>query len=127
MRFDKKLAKNFLLDISFLIIEIFFISVLYKDNLLLTTIVLILSFSGIYFWHKKRYIILFLSGALLGPLAEIIAIHFGVWNYTNPTITGIPMWLPPAWGMATVIINRFAEFMLLIHEKKANYTIRLSR
>ena len=70
-----------------------------------------------HFWHGKHDIIFFISGGVLGPFAEIIAIHFGVWQYTNPDFLGIPMWLPLAWGFVSVMLLRIAETFVSIERK----------
>jgi hypothetical protein len=49
---------------------------------------------------------------VLGPFAEIISIHFGVWQYANPTLLGIPVWLPLGWGFGIVFMKRVAETIL---------------
>ncbi|MEK6888083.1 MAG: hypothetical protein AABX14_04005 [Candidatus Aenigmatarchaeota archaeon] len=92
-------------------------SLLYENTPLLTVTLIILWCFGIYFWHKKRDIILFVSGAIFGPLAETVAIHFGAWSYANPTLLGIPLWLPFGWGITIVMIVRFAELFIRIEKK----------
>ncbi len=52
------------------------------------------------FTRQERLILLL--GATFGPLAEIIAVHFGVWSYSHATVIGIPLWLPLLWGLASV-------------------------
>ncbi len=52
------------------------------------------------FTRQERLILCL--GATFGPLAEIIAVHFGVWSYSHATIIGIPLWLPLLWGLASV-------------------------
>ena len=43
-------------------------------------------------------------GAVLGGLGEISAVHFGVWQYPAPFVFGIPIWVPFAWGLITMVI-----------------------
>ena len=43
-------------------------------------------------------------GAVLGAVGEISAVHFGVWQYPAPFAFGIPVWVPFAWGLITMVI-----------------------
>ena len=52
--------------------------------------------------HSDR--IAFVIGAIIGPVCEAILTHAGAWHYANPTIIGIPAWLPLLWGMTIVVI-----------------------
>jgi hypothetical protein len=33
-------------------------------------------------------------------------VHFGVWRYANPTLLGVPLWFPVAFGTAALIGKR---------------------
>jgi len=48
-------------------------------------------------------------GGILPTFGEMLAVHKGVWNYSNPNILGVPLWLPLAWGLASFSINRFVN------------------
>lgn len=109
MGITNKIKKELVLEVIIYCIAIFSIVVLFQNNLLLTGVLLIAWVIGIVFWHKKHDIVFFVSGAILGPIGEIICIHFGVWQYANPNFLGIPLWLPFAWGLATIFIKRVAE------------------
>ena len=55
-------------------------------------------------WRKSGALSIFVAAAIVGPLAEGISVHCGAWQYASPTFLGIPMWLPLAWGLATVVV-----------------------
>jgi hypothetical protein len=55
---------------------------------------------------NKKSLHLFWAGFILGPLAEAFCIYFGAWQYSNPFVFGIPMYLPFVWGNATLFIKR---------------------
>ena len=44
-----------------------------------------------------------------GSLAEAVFVHFGVWHYTNPTLLGVPLWFPLAFGTAALIGERLVR------------------
>lgn len=90
---------------------------LYMDNILLTLVFSILIILGVKFWRKKYDIYFFLAGFIIGPISEIICISFGVWQYANQSILGIPIWLPLCWGAFAVLIKRTAEFFIKIEKK----------
>ncbi len=114
MRFTKRVRRELLLEVLLFCFGMLFISLFYLDNILLT-LLLIMGWSvGIKFWHRKDDFYFFLSGAVVGPIGEIVCIHFGAWKYTNPSFLGIPIWLPFAWGLAMMLIKRVAETFLKV-------------
>jgi len=56
----------------------------------------LLSLSG---WRYWKY---YLSCAVLGAISEILVIHGGAWSYALPQLLGIPLWVPFAWGNASL-------------------------
>ena len=64
---------------------------------------------GASFWRRIPVIILYLIGAVLGPLGETIGVRSGAWQYSSPTFLGIPLWLPFAWGAMTVLIRAVSD------------------
>jgi len=60
-------------------------------------------------WRRIPFIILYLIGAILGPLGEMIGVRSGAWQYSSPTFLGIPLWLPFAWGAMTVLIRAVSD------------------
>ena len=114
MQFKKRLKKELLLEFIPYIIGIISISTLYLDNILLTLVLFAAYFLGLFIWHKKHDLIFFVIGAIIGPIGEIICIHYGVWHYSNPSFLGIPFWLPLAWGLAVMLIKRVSETFVKI-------------
>lgn len=39
----------------------------------------------------------------------MVFVRFGVWRYVNPTVAGIPLWFPPAFGTAGLSGQRLAH------------------
>jgi len=117
MGFGKKLGKEMFLELIIFCLGVASISIFFTNNVALSLLLILIWVAGIKFWHKKHDVYFFVSGAFVGTVAEIICIHFGVWQYANPTIFGIPMWLPLAWGFATMLIKRIAETFVKIEGK----------
>jgi len=80
----------------------------WTNNILVTAILVTAYCVRYYFWPNKEDHVLYVGGAILGPIAEIIATKVGIWQYTLPTFLNIPLWLPFAWGFAAVLIIRIA-------------------
>ena len=117
MPFTKKIEKELIYEIILFCGGILAISLYYENNLLLTALLAIAWMIGIKTWHKKHDIYFLLAGATIGPVGEIVCIHFGAWQYANPSFLGIPMWLPFVWGLAVVLVKRFAEIFIKIEMK----------
>ncbi len=66
---------------------------------------------------KWRFLKTSLISAALGLIAEIIAIAFNAWQYTEPQIFGITFWLIPLWGIAALFFLALSE---LIGELKSS-------
>jgi|GEM_PF-4946825 len=65
---------------------------------------------AVIFWHGRRHILVFFVGAALGTLGEYICIKLGFWHYHYPFFRslGVPVSLPLAWGLSSVIAGRIA-------------------
>nr|AQS34583.1 hypothetical protein [uncultured archaeon] len=106
--FEKERIFDFILYILGITLIINF----YHSNTLLLVIISIFWLAGLIIWRNYNDFIFFLVGAVIGTIAEIICINEGVWQYSNPSFIGIPIWLPFAWGLATILIKRTAESIL---------------
>jgi len=105
----QKAVRLFLIDLLIFTIAVSMISLFYMNDILLT-VLLSLLFIGVFrLLYVKKNLYQFALGAFFGSLAEVICIHFGAWTYTNPTLFGIPLWLPVGWGIAVVTIIRMSE------------------
>ena len=55
-------------------------------------------------WHTRTDLLFFVLAAVLGSLGEATAVRFGAWQYAS-TATGIPLWLPLAWGIVVLYLK----------------------
>ena len=117
MAITKKIEKELIYEIVLFCAGITAISLFYANNFLLTFLLIITWLIGMKGWHKNHDIYFLIAGAIIGPLGEIVCIYFGAWRYVNPTFFGIPIWLPLAWGLAIMLIKRFAEIFVKIEKK----------
>jgi hypothetical protein len=85
------------------------IALLWRNNMLLSAIVLVECLIAFLLWHERRDVSFFFILAVFGTLAEAVFVRFGVWRYVNPTIAGIPLWFPLAFGTAGLSGQRLAH------------------
>lgn len=114
MQLTKIVRKELILEFMIFIGGMASIVIFYQNNFLLTFLLATGWLIGILFWHKNHDIYFYVAGAILGPLSEIVAIYFGAWEYTNPSFLGIPIWLPFAWGLVTMMLKRISETFVKI-------------
>ena len=84
----------------------------WTNNLLATGLIIGLFLIRFCFWRKEGDVAVYLVGAILGPVTEIIATRLGIWTYAAPSFLNIPLWLPFAWGFAAVLFVRIAQNLL---------------
>jgi uncharacterized membrane protein YoaT (DUF817 family) len=82
------------------------IVLLWRDNMLLFIVILVEGMVALGFWHDRYDLSVLLVIAVLGSLAEAVFVHSGVWRYANPTLLGVPLWFPVAFGTAALIGKR---------------------
>jgi uncharacterized membrane protein YoaT (DUF817 family) len=82
------------------------IVLLWRDNMLLFIVILLEGMVALGFWHDRYDLSVLLVIAVLGSLAEAMFVHSGVWRYANPTLLGVPLWFPVAFGTAALIGKR---------------------
>jgi len=88
------------------------IVLLWRQNTLLLAAALGEAVVALRLWHERYDLIFFLTLATLGTLAEIVFVQAGVWRYTNPTLVGIPIWFPLAFGTAGLACERLVAGLL---------------
>ncbi len=99
---------SILLSLCLIIFVIFSISLAYRNDLLLTILILAGCAAGFLFWHEKADVYCFIVGMIAGPITEIFTTGAGAWVYTNPSFLGIPLWLIPLWGLSILVVRRLA-------------------
>lgn len=82
------------------------IVLLWRDNLLLLIVVLVEGLVVLGLWHDRYDLAFFLVIAMLGSLAEVVFVQFGVWSYANRTFLMHP---PSAFGTAALIGERLVR------------------
>ena len=117
MKLTKVIKKELVWETAIFCFGVLSISLFHSQSILLTILLIIYWMIGIKFWHKKHDFYFFVTGAIIGSIGEVVCIHFGAWQYTNPNLLGIPIWLPFAWGIFIMLIKRIAETFVRIEMK----------
>jgi hypothetical protein len=66
---------------------------------------LLLSGFMLHRWHSRADLVSFLAAMALGTIADVVAVSFGVWEYSKPLYL-IPIWLPLGWGIIGLFLKR---------------------
>ena len=110
MRTTRETGKELAAEISLFAVGTGAIALCHGRPLLLTALLIGTATAAIVaFWPGSHVVVLYAIGAVVGPCGEMIGVRAGAWRYACPTFLGIPLWLPFAWGLATVLVRGIAE------------------
>jgi len=109
MKHSKQLWIELIMELAAFSVLVASVSLLWRNNLLLFAVALVECLAGLALWHDRLDLSFFLVIGILGSLAEVVFVHFGVWYYVNPTFLGIPLWFPLAFGTTGLIGGRLAR------------------
>ncbi len=98
------------------------VSLLWRNNLLLLGAMSAECVVALALWHDRLDLSFFLVIGLLGALAEALFVHSGVWQYANPTVLGIPVWFPVAFGTTGLIGGRMARTLAALWDLAGSST-----
>ena len=87
------------------------VMLLWRNNVLLTIVMVVECVIALVLWHERIDVSFFLVIAVFGTVAELVFVRVGVWQYANPTLLGIPLWFPLAFGTTGLIGGRLARAM----------------
>lgn len=59
--------------------------------------------------RRLETLVVLISGSLIGPLCESLAITRGAWHYALAEVLGMPLWLPLGYGLFAVFVALAAE------------------
>lgn len=88
----------------------------WRNNPLLLALMAVECPLALWLWHERLEVSFFLIIAVLGSLAEAVFVRCGVWQYANPTVLGIPLWFPLAFGTTGLIGMRLGRAVAALWE-----------
>jgi hypothetical protein len=86
-------------------------SFLWQKPVILFLCYLLISIVMLWKWHTRSDLVFYFVAFLLGSMADIIAVHFGAWEYSKPFYL-IPSWLPFLWGITALFIKKISEALV---------------
>jgi hypothetical protein len=104
-----KTVINLLRELGFYGGGIILLAYLHQKPIILTVLILIFCLVQLTIFRQKNDLYFFFAGFILGPIVDLVAIPFGIWEYSNSFSNGLPLWLPLALGMMTVLLKRISE------------------
>jgi len=114
-KFNLKLLLFFVINYAVLIA---IMSFFWRNSAI--TFILILSMVSMHIFKASKSEIFFaLFIAVSGPMLEIFSIHLGIWNYGNPDIVKIPIWIFLGYAYFSIILRKFAISLSELFVKKA--------
>jgi hypothetical protein len=118
MKHSRQLRKELTIELMAFSLLVASVSLLWRNNLLLFAVALAECLAALALWHDRLDLSFFLIIGGLGSLAEAVFVRFGVWYYANPTLLGVPLWFPLAFGTTGLIGGRLARTITQIWERR---------
>lgn len=109
MKPTTRLGTDLALTLAAFAVLVASVSLLWRNNWALFGVALAECVIGLVLWHDRLDVSFFLIIAVLGSLAEMVFVRFGVWQYANPNFLGMPVWFPLAFGTTGLIGARLAR------------------
>lgn len=100
-------TKEFVTTAAFFLSTLSAIYFLWDHEMMLTAVALVIGVTKLRI--ERDGLALYVTMAILGPVAEVVVVHAGAWEYGSPNLAGIPMWLPFLWGSASLSIRRLCR------------------
>ncbi|OGD61843.1 hypothetical protein A2160_00940 [Candidatus Beckwithbacteria bacterium RBG_13_42_9] len=94
--------KKILIFLSVGLISIILTSFLWQKPVILVIALIVLALVKHFLAPIKQGLILFVLSGFFGTLVESLVMPSGAWNYTQPHIFNIPLWLPFLWGITGI-------------------------
>lgn len=104
-------------EMSFFVVLEASVALLWRYNVPLLVMAAAICAVALARWHARFDICFFLIIGVLGSLAEIVFVHSGGWQYANPTLLGVPIWFPLAFGTTGLIGGRLARTVTSIWDR----------
>lgn len=94
------------------------VSTLWRDNSVLTLVMLLEVALALLLWHDRQDVSFLLVVGGMGSLAEAVFVRSGAWHYANPSLWGVPIWFPVAFGTAGLILGRLTRISAALWESR---------
>jgi hypothetical protein len=100
-------------DMLFFSVMATVVFVLWRNNILVGSILFVQFLIAMVFFYQRSERIFFLITGFFGLVLEIIGAWFGIWTYTLPNLVTVPFWIFFSWGFTFALFHqlylRFAK------------------
>ncbi len=120
MRRYRRLWRELTLEMVAFSLLVLAVSTLWRDNLLLTLVMLVEVTLALLLWHDRQDVSFLLVVGGMGSLAEAAFVRSGAWHYANPSLLGVPIWFPVAFGTAGLILGRLTRTIAAFWEEASS-------
>ena len=117
-----KNVRQLIVQIVILALLTAFMSLFWRNDFLLTTLLIGLFVAANFVWEREPYdFSMYVITLILAPIVDITNIPFGVWWYgTKPVFLGIPFWLPFCYGLVFLLFVKMGVTTWRIWNGKKN-------
>jgi hypothetical protein len=113
---NRKAALNSLLALGSLLV-----TALFWENAVATVLMLSVIGALVFLIRPSRSTaVVYFVAFIFGPLAESLAITHGAWQYADPQLGSIPVWLPFLWGNAGLFLVNTEKLSFGLLRKRGN-------
>jgi hypothetical protein len=105
------LRDGFAAPMAFLFLGLAAICFNYQSNLLTLASLVLLVAATLLLRPSRFQNLLFFVAVPFGTLGEWLCSSNHLWIYANPTVIGLPVWLPLAWPLLIVNFTRISEYL----------------
>lgn len=82
---------------------------LWRQEMLLTLVFGLMAAVYLLFHHSKEDLLYFSVPFVVGSMGEVVAVALGTYTYNQPSVLGIPLWLPVGWGLVGLIFKHIVQ------------------
>ena len=105
------MSRRFFIAVGMLLAAVASITFLWKQALLLSTVLIVLALVKRRFLPIAREFHWYAGLTIGGAIVEILMVNIGgAWSYVTPQVLNIPLWMPLFWGLVgTISIVLYTE------------------
>jgi len=106
----KENTKEILVQTASLLLAFIIMTFVKADELIFTGAIILILLINFKIKYNKGEWTLFFLGFLLGLFIEVVlGLFYRMQYWENPSLLGVPLWLPFVWGYAFVFIRRIGN------------------
>jgi len=105
----KKEWKNITFNIVFMVFSMLAVITFYKNILLTSAILLLITIIGLLRWRSKLSVAIFIVFGILFGIGEVFVSQAGPWKYMSFDVSNVPSYLFILWGNTAMFIHQMTR------------------